>query len=53
MAVMSCVFNMTFDDDVLKIWRNAPGFNQRFTGVFNDDQTVLTCQWEGSPDGSA
>jgi hypothetical protein len=45
------VYRMTFDGRVWKVWREAPGFNQRFTGTFSDDGTVITAAWEMSEDG--
>lgn len=44
------VYEMTLDDGVWKIWRDAPGFFQRFTGTVDGD--TITGYWEGSPDGS-
>jgi hypothetical protein len=28
------VYDVSIDDEALRIWRNAPGFSQRFTGTF-------------------
>ena len=47
------VYQMTLSDGVWKIWRNAPGFYQRFTGTFSDDGNTIAARWEGSRDGSA
>ena len=35
-----------------RIWRDAPGFNQRFTGTFDDAGTTITGAWEMSEDGT-
>ncbi len=43
---------MSMHDGVWKIWRDAPGFSQRFTGPFSDDGNVVTAQWEKSFDGA-
>ena len=37
---------------VWKMWRDAPGFSQRFTGAFNPAKTTITARWEKSTDGS-
>ena len=42
---------MTLDGGQWKIWRQAPGFCQRYTGMISDDSTTITGAWEGSPDG--
>ncbi|MEU7897056.1 hypothetical protein AB0B45_29855 [Nonomuraea sp. NPDC049152] len=47
------VYRMTFDGGTWRIWREAPGFNQRFTGVLSDDGATITAYWELSRDGSA
>jgi len=44
------VYEMSFNDGVWKVWREAPGFSQRFTGVLSGD--VITGPWEFSEDGS-
>ena len=46
------VYQMSLTDGVWTIWRDAPGFFQRFTGTFSDDGNTITARWEGSPDGS-
>jgi hypothetical protein len=45
-------YQMSFDEGVWKLWRNAPGFWQRYAGVFSADGTTITGAWEGSPDGN-
>ena len=44
-------YQMTLDGREWKIWREAPGFWQRYTGVISDDGTTITGAWDGSPDG--
>ena len=46
------IYRMGFDDGVWRLWRDAPGFNQRFTGTFEDGGDRIVGQWEASPDGS-
>jgi len=46
------VYQMSMNDGVWKLWRDAPGFNQRFTGTFSDDGNTITGQWEFSSDGT-
>jgi hypothetical protein len=45
------VYQMSLDGGVWKLWREAPGFWQRYTGVLSDDGNRITGAWEGSPDG--
>ncbi|MFH5801004.1 hypothetical protein [Haladaptatus sp. CMAA 1911] len=45
------VYQMSLNDDVWKLWRDAPGFSQRFTGTFRDDDTIEGT-WERSDDGT-
>jgi hypothetical protein len=49
---VSRVYEMTLNDDVWKIWRNSPGFSQRFTGTFVDEGHTIIGVWELSEDGS-
>jgi hypothetical protein len=49
---VSRVYQMTFDGGVWKIWRQAPGFWQRFAGTISDDGESIRATWEKSPDGS-
>ena len=45
-------FEMTLRDNVWKLWRNAPGFSQRFTGTFSDNGDSISGVWELSEDDS-
>lgn len=45
------VYQMSLSNGVWKIWRDAPGFSQRFTGTFNDDGDMIESTWERSDDG--
>jgi hypothetical protein len=33
------------------MWREAPGFSQRFSGAFGDNGQTITGRWERSSDG--
>jgi hypothetical protein len=46
------VYQMSLNDGVWKVWRDAPGFFQRFTGTFSDDGQTITGLWELSSDGT-
>ena len=45
------IYRMRLTDEAWTIWRDAPGFNQRFIGTFRDDKTIEGA-WESSPDGT-
>ena len=45
------VYQMSLDDGVWKLWREAPGFWQRYTGEVSHDGTTIKGAWEGSADG--
>jgi hypothetical protein len=44
------VYEMSLDGGVWRLWRNAPGFSQRFTGTFARDGDTLDGRWEVSQD---
>lgn len=44
------VYRMTFDARALRIWRDAPGFNQRFIATVEAD--TIDGRWEMSEDGT-
>jgi hypothetical protein len=46
------IYRLNFDDGVWQMSRDEPGFNQRFTGTFDDDGDSIVGVWEASPDGS-
>jgi hypothetical protein len=48
---ISRIYHMTLQDGVWKQWRDAPGFAQRFTGIFHADGKQITGRWEQSSDG--
>lgn len=45
------VYQMSLDGRVWKLWREAPGFWQRYSGQISGDGTRITGAWEGSADG--
>jgi hypothetical protein len=45
------VYQMSLNEGVWKLLREAPGFWQRYTGVLSDDGTTIIGAWEGSADG--
>ncbi len=49
---VSRVYQMSFSDGVWKMWRQAPGFSQRFEGKLSADGNTITAQWDKSSDGS-
>jgi len=44
------VYEMSVSDDVWRIWRDAPGFSQRFEGRLTDDGSTLSGVWQLSQD---
>jgi hypothetical protein len=43
---------MSLNKSIWKIWRNSPGFSQRFEGKFSEDGKTITAHWENSSDSS-
>ena len=50
---VSRIYEMSLRDGVWKLWRDSPGFSQRFTGTFGDDGNTITGFWKKSGDGEA
>ncbi|WP_066366553.1 hypothetical protein [Herbidospora mongoliensis] len=46
------VYGMNFTDGRWTMWRDAPGFNQRFTGTLSADGDTVDARWETSADGA-
>jgi len=46
------VYRMTFADGMWRIWRDAPGFNQRCTATVGADGNRIDGRWEMSQDGA-
>jgi len=47
---VSRIYAMSFRDGVLRQWRDAPGFSQRFTGKLSEDRHTMAVRWEKSAD---
>ena len=40
------IYEMRMADGAWQIWRDAPGFSQRFTGIFTDGGDTIEGRWE-------
>ncbi len=49
----SRVYEMSFENGIWNIWRNSPGFIQRFTGKISNDKKIIEGYWEKSGDGES
>ena len=49
---VSRIYRMTVSGGIWTLWREFPGFSQRFHGTFSEDGRVITARWEKSSDGS-
>lgn len=45
------IYQMSLDGGLWKLWREAPGFFQRFTATLSADGGTMTGAWEKSSDG--
>ncbi|GAA4471554.1 hypothetical protein [Phytohabitans houttuyneae] len=45
------LYQMSFDGREWKLWREAPGFSQRYSGLLSPDGGTITGAWEASADG--
>ncbi len=45
------IYQMSLDGRAWKLWREAPGFWQRYTGLISGDGNTITGTWEWSADG--
>jgi len=45
------VYQMRFQDSIWELWRDAPGFFQRFKGIFRKGGNTITAYWDFSEDG--
>jgi len=48
---VSRIYEMSFVDGVWKMWRESPGFWQRYEGKISNDGNTITARWEKSSDG--
>jgi hypothetical protein len=46
------VYRMTLADGTWTVWRETPGFWQRYIGRFSADGATITGGWQSSADGS-
>lgn len=49
---VSRIYNMTFHRGSWKMWRESPGFSQRYEGRFSRDRKTIKAYWEKSFDGA-
>ncbi len=49
---VSRVYEMSFSENVWKIWRESPGFWQRYEGKLSTDGNTIAGHWEKSSDGA-
>jgi len=47
------VYRMSITEGTWNVWRDDPGFLQRFIGEFSDDRMTIEGRWEQSADGSS
>jgi hypothetical protein len=50
---VSRIYDMSFADRVWKIWRESPGFRQRFVGRVSADNRTIEASWEKATNGGA
>ncbi len=43
---------MSFSAGVWKMWREAPGFSQRYEGKVSADGNTISGRWQTSSDGT-
>ena len=48
---VSRIYQMSFEGNEWKQWRDTPGFSQRFMGTFSADRNRIVARWEKSKDG--
>jgi hypothetical protein len=40
------IFDANVDDETWRVWRESPGFSQRFTGTFADGGDTIAGLWQ-------
>lgn len=48
---VSRIYEMSFSNQVWKLWRQSPDFSQRFEGNISQDGEKIVATWEKSEDG--
>ena len=48
---VSRIYEMSFSDNVWKLWRHSPNFSQRFEGKISNDGNKILAKWEKSSNG--
>ncbi|HTK09604.1 MAG TPA: hypothetical protein VL485_20710 [Ktedonobacteraceae bacterium] len=48
---VSRIYQMSFSENIWKLWRNSPDFSQRYEGKISHDGNTITARWEKSSDG--
>lgn len=49
---VSRIYQMSLTEDTWKLWRDFPGFSQRFIATISEGRNVMTARWERSSDGT-
>ena len=49
---VSRIYRMSLSGGIWTLWRDFPGFSQRYQGTFSEDGRTITAYWERSTDGS-
>jgi hypothetical protein len=49
---VSRVYRSTLREGIWRVWRDAPGFSQRFSGRVSADGRTIEAAWESSADGA-
>jgi hypothetical protein len=47
---VSRVYEMSFSEGLWRLWRNSPGFSQRFEARVSPDRNIITSHWEKTDD---
>ena len=45
-------YDVSFEENILKWWRNVPGFSQRYSWTFTDDDNTINGKGELNMDGT-
>lgn len=52
MRGVSRIYEMCLMEGICRLWRNTPGFSQRFEGRVSPDRKTIRSHWEKSFDGA-